>query len=66
MHYIDINFIVMPTLHHHDFHFGIYDLASMLGFAAIFIGGFRYIMSRSPLVPINDPELIHSINHRNH
>jgi hypothetical protein len=66
MHYIDINFIVMPTLHHHDFHFGIYDLASMLGFAAIFIGGFRYIMSRSPLVPLNDPELIHSINHRNH
>ena len=66
MHYIDINFIVMPTLHHHDFHFGVYDLASMLGFAAIFIGGFRYIMSRSPLVPLNDPELIHSINHRNH
>ena len=66
MHYIDINFIVMPTFHHHDFHFGIYDLASMLGFAAIFIGGFRYIMSRSPLVPLNDPELIHSINHRNH
>lgn len=66
MHYIDINFIVMPTLHHHDFHIGIYDISSMLGFAAIFIGSFRYIMSRSALVPISDPELIHSINHRNH
>jgi len=66
MHYIDINFIVMPTLHHHDFHIGIYDISSMLGFAAIFIGSFRYIMSRTPLVPISDPELIHSINHRNH
>ena len=66
MHYIDINFIIMPTFHHHDFHFGLYDLATMFGFAAMFIGGFKYITSRSNLVPLNDSELIHSINHRNH
>jgi hypothetical protein len=43
MHYIDIN-LFMPTFHHHDFHFGLYDLATMLGFAAIFIGGFNILL----------------------
>jgi hypothetical protein len=66
MHYIDINFIIMPTVHHHDFQFGFYDISTMLGFAAIFIGGFKYITSKSALVPLKDTELIHSINHRNH
>ena len=64
--YIDINFIIMPTVHKQDFYFGIYDLITMLSFALIFIGGFKYITSRSNLVPLNDTELIHSINHRNH
>jgi len=66
MHYIDINFIIMPTVHKKDFFFGIYDLITMLSFALIFIGGFKYITSRSNLVPLNDTELVHSINHRNH
>ena len=66
MHYIDINFIIMPTVHKQNFYFGIYDLITMLSFALIFIGGFKYITSRSNLVPLNDTELIHSINHRNH
>ncbi len=66
MHYIDINFIIMPTVHKQDFYFGIYDLITMLSFSLIFIGGFKYITSRSNLVPLNDTELIHSINHRNH
>ena len=66
MHYIDINFIIMPTVHKQDFYFGIYDLITMLSFALIFIGGFKYITSRSNLVPLNDTELVHSINHRNH
>ena len=66
MHYIDINFIIMPTVHKKDFFFGIYDLITMLSFALIFIGGFKYITSKSNLVPLNDTELVHSINHRNH
>ena len=66
MHYIDINFIIMPTVHKQDFFFGIYDIITMLSFALIFIGGFKYITSRSNLVPLNDSELVHSINHRNH
>ena len=66
MHYIDINFIIMPTVHKTNFHFGLYDLFTMISFALIFIGGFKFITTRSNLVPLNDTELVHSINHRNH
>ena len=41
-------------------------VGAAISFALIFIGGFKYITSRSNLVPLNDTELIHSINHRNH
>tara|TARA_B100001115_G_scaffold40119_1_gene29694 strand:+ start:754 stop:1956 length:1203 start_codon:yes stop_codon:yes gene_type:complete len=66
MHYIDINFIIMPTVHKTNFHFGLYDLFTMVSFALIFVGGFKFITTRSNLVPLNDTELVHSINHRNH
>ncbi len=66
MHYIDINFIIMPTVHKTNFHFGLYDLFTMISFALIFVGGFKFITTRSNLVPLNDTELVHSINHRNH
>ncbi len=66
MHYIDINFIIMPTVHKTNFHFGLYDLFTMISFALIFVGGFKFITTKSNLVPLNDTELVHSINHRNH
>ena len=65
IHYLDIHWIVMPTIHHHDVHLGAYDLFTMLGFTLVFVGMFKHIMSKNLLVPINDPELKHAINHRN-
>ena len=65
IHYLDIHWIVMPTIYHHDVHLGAYDLFTMLGFTLVFVGTFKHIMSRNVLVPINDPELKHAINHRN-
>ena len=65
IHYLDIHWIVMPTIHHHDVHLGAYDLFTMLGFTLVFVGMFKHIMSKNVLVPINDPELKHAINHRN-
>ena len=65
IHYLDIHWIVMPTLHHHDVHLGLYDLMTMIGFGLIFTGSFKYIMSKNALIPINDPELKNAINHRN-
>ena len=65
IHYLDIHWIVMPTIHHDNVHLGAYDLFTMLGFTLVFVGMFKHIMSRNALVPINDPELKHAINHRN-
>jgi len=65
IHYLDIHWIVMPTIHHHDVHLGAYDLFTMLGFTLVFVGMFKHMMSKNVLVPINDPELKHAINHRN-
>ena len=65
IHYLDIHWIVMPTLHHHDVHLGLYDFMTMIGFGLIFTGSFKYIMSKNALIPINDPELKNAINHRN-
>ena len=65
VHYLDIHWIVMPTLHHHDVHLGIYDFMTMIGFGLIFTGSLKYVMSKNPLIPINDPELKNAINHRN-
>ena len=65
IHYLDIHWIVMPTIYHHDVHLGAYDLFTMLGFTLVFVGMFKHIMSKNLLVPINDPELKHAINHRN-
>ena len=65
IHYLDIHWIVMPTIYHHDVHLGVYDLFTMLGFTLVFVGMFKHIMSKNLLVPINDPELKHAINHRN-
>ena len=65
VHYLDIHWIVMPTLHHHNVHLGLYDLLTMVGFGLIFVGSLKIIMSKNPLIPINDPELKNAINHRN-
>ena len=65
IHYLDIHWIVMPTIHHDNVHLGAYDLFTMLGFTLVFVVMFKHIMYRNALVPINDPELKHAINHRN-
>ena len=41
IHYLDIHWIVMPTLHHNDVHLGLYDLMTMIGFGLIFTGSFK-------------------------
>jgi len=38
---------------------------TMIGFGLIFTGSLKYVMSKNPLIPINDPELKNAINHRN-
>jgi hypothetical protein len=61
MHYIDLHWIVMPSLHHHGIHPSWVDLATMMAIGGAFAGRFWYAFTSRPLVPISDPKLEQSI-----
>lgn len=61
MHWIDIYWLVMPTLHPHGIYFSWMDLTTMIGIGGIFIWRFLRINYSRPLVPVNDPRLESSI-----
>jgi hypothetical protein len=64
MHYIDMYWLVMPTLHTENAVFSWLDAVTMIGIGGIFLWLFFWKLSRHSLVPINDPNLDNSINHR--
>jgi len=57
MHWVDIYWIVMPTLHHHGFYFSWIDVASMVGIGGLFMFLFWRNFTSHPLVPVGDPGL---------
>jgi len=61
MHWIDIYWLVMPTLHSHGIHFSWMDFTTLIGIGGIFIWRFLRLMYTKPLVPVNDPRLESSI-----
>jgi hypothetical protein len=61
MHYIDLHWVVMPTLHLHGFHLSWIDLAAMMAVGGGFLARYWYALSGHPLVPIGDPRLEKSI-----
>jgi hypothetical protein len=61
MHWIDLYWIVMPSLHHHGVHFSWMDLTTMAGIGGFFVWRIRRNICAHPLVPINDPRLETSI-----
>lgn len=64
IHYVDIYWLVMPTLHK-DLHISALDLTTMVGIGGIIMGTFFTLMSRRPLVPLKDPRLSESVAHEN-
>jgi hypothetical protein len=65
MHWIDIFWLVMPSLHHHGFHFSWMDLTATLGIGGIFFWYFLQKYYKHALVPVNDPRLDVSIHMKN-
>jgi hypothetical protein len=65
MHYIDIYWVVMPTLHEHGFQFSWIDLATFLATGGIFLWYAARRFNTGALVPVNDPKLEESIHHVN-
>jgi hypothetical protein len=65
MHYVDIYWLVMPTLHHDAFHLSLLDLTCWLGIGGLFLAALGTLMQRGALVPVRDPRLAESLAFEN-
>jgi len=66
MHWLDLYWLVLPTLHPHGVHFSWLDPATMLGTGGLFIWYLGRRTAAVPLLPTGDPHLEtskHFINH---
>ena len=61
MHFFDLYWIIMPTLHKHGFYFSWMDLTALIGIGGIFIWYFWWSYLKGALVPVNDTKLEESI-----
>jgi hypothetical protein len=66
MHWVDVYWLVMPTLHHHGVHLSWMDLTATVGLGGILLYFLRNRLVSRPLVPVNDPGLEESIKFVNH
>lgn len=74
MHFIDLYWLIMPTMHggsHHSelttgFPFQIVDLLCWVGFAGLFLASIFWRAGNRSLVPMNDPHLADSLAFRNY
>jgi hypothetical protein len=66
MHWVDIYWLVMPTLHHHGVHLSWMDLTATVGLGGVLLYFLWNRIVSKPLVPVNDPGLEESINFVNH
>ena len=66
MHWVDIYWLVMPSLHPEGVHLSWMDFSTMFGIGGIFLWLFWNRMCSSPLVPVNDPNLKASMRFVNH
>ena len=65
MHYVDLHWIVMPTLHRHGFHLHWLDLATFMAVGSLFALTFWYRLKDRALTPVGDPRLEQSLEFKN-
>jgi len=65
MHYVDVYWLVIPSIEGLGARPGIVDVAAMLAVGGAFLGAFGWLMVRSPLVPQGDPRLAESLAFEN-
>ncbi len=61
MQFMDLYWIVMPTLHHHGVHFSWMDITTWLGIGGVFFYLFWKEFTSHPIVPVKDENLQKSI-----
>ncbi len=65
IHYMDIYYYVMPTLHHH-LHLSWMDLTAVVGMGGIFLAMVFKRFQSTPLVAHKDPQLVAAMNYDNY
>ncbi len=66
MHWVDLYWLVMPSLYHEGAHLSWMDLTTMLGVGGVYVWVFWRKVISQPLLPVNDPRLRNSMNFVNH
>lgn len=61
MHYVDLYWQVMPTLHPEGFRPSLLDVAALLAVGGCFVTAASWLMRQQPLVPLGDPRLPESL-----
>lgn len=65
MHYLDLYWLVMPSLHHEHIHGDVLDVTCLVGVVALFVAVFTHRMVGHKLVPVGDPRLAESVAFEN-
>lgn len=68
MHWIDLYYLVMPSLMEKEFHLsGLFiDLACLVGMGGLYVAGFAYVAGERSLVPERDPRLEECLAFKNY
>lgn len=64
MHFVDLYYMIMPTLHHH-FHPHWADLTALVGMGGLFVAFFARRLSSDAVVAYRDPQLVASMEYDN-
>ena len=65
MHFVDLYWQVMPTLHPHGVSPSVLDLAALVAVGGCFVAAAGWLMRRQALVPLRDPRLAESLAFEN-
>ena len=65
MHYVDLYWQVMPTLHPEGFRPALLDLTALMAVGGSFVAAVSWLMRRQALVPLRDPRLPESLAFEN-
>ena len=65
MHFVDVYWLVIPSIEGLGARPGIVDVAALLAVGGVFLSGFGWLLVTSPLVPVFDPRLAESLAFEN-
>jgi hypothetical protein len=64
MHFVNLHWVIMPTIHQHGFHLHWLDLAAMAGVGSAYGLAFWWLLRRHALIPVGDLRLSRSLRHQ--